>query len=184
MAATEVKVPDIGDFDDVPVIEVHVKDGDRVNEEDPLITLESDKATMDVPAPMAGMVSGVRVNVGDRVSTGSPVMSIDPGDGALAQPPSLVEQQEPPVAAVAPAPAVGPASAVGPAPAGGVADFAGSHAGAGVRRLARELDVDLAKVTGSGPKGRITKEDLLGFVRGPAPAVATPAAAAGTGIPE
>jgi pyruvate dehydrogenase E2 component (dihydrolipoamide acetyltransferase) len=196
MAATEVTVPDIGDFSDVPVIEVHVKEGDRVNEEDPLVTLESDKATMDVPAPLAGAVHDVRVKVGDRVNEGTAIMSIDSGDGALTQPPSLVEQQEPepqappspaavaptPAAQVAEAPTTAPAPTVGgPAP-----DFAGLHAGPSVRRLARELGVDLRSVNGTGPKGRITKEDLLGVLRGPAaPAVAAPAAApTGMGIPE
>ena len=184
MPTSEVLVPDIGDFHEVPIIEVHVKEGDRVNEDDPLVTLESDKATMDVPAPSAGSVTQVRVQVGDRVSKGSALLSIDAGEGALAQPPSLVEQQEPaPVPApvpqaAAPTPQV---SAAAPA-AGAVADFAGVHAGPSVRRLARELDVDLAAVRGTGPKGRITREDLLGFLRGPAPAAAAPAA--GTGIPE
>jgi pyruvate dehydrogenase E2 component (dihydrolipoamide acetyltransferase) len=86
---TEVRVPDIGDFADVPVIEVHVSPGDLVNEEDPLITLESDKATMDIPAPAAGSVAEVLVKVGDRVSEGSAIVVLEPGDGALSPPPSL-----------------------------------------------------------------------------------------------
>ena len=193
-AATEVKVPDIGAFENVPIIEVHVKTGDQVNEEDPLITLESDKATMDVPAPLSGQVRDLAVTVGDQVSTGSLILTMDPGDGAATAPPSLVEQQEPgaaagsAIAAAPPAPAAGapitaePAAAPvhveeKPTPA---PDFTGVHAGPGVRRAARELDVDLTAVTGSGPKGRITKDDLLGYLRGPAPA----APAAGTGIPE
>ena len=93
--ATEVTVPDIGAFENVPIIEVHVKAGDQVNEEDPLITLESDKATMDVPAPLAGQVLDILVKVGDEVSTGSPILTIGAGDGAVAPPPTLVEQQEP-----------------------------------------------------------------------------------------
>ena len=80
--ATEVKVPDIGDFDDVPVIEVHVKPGDAVNADDPLITLESDKATMDVPSPAAGAVADVLVKVGDTVSEGTPILMLQP---AMAQ---------------------------------------------------------------------------------------------------
>ena len=96
--ATEVTVPDIGAFENVPIIEVHVKAGDQVNEEDPLITLESDKATMDVPAPLAGQVLDIQVKVGDEVSTGSPILTIGAGDGAVAPPPTLVEQQEPDVA--------------------------------------------------------------------------------------
>ena len=93
--ATEVKVPDIGDFSDVPVIEVNVNVGDVVNEDDPLVTLESDKATMDIPAPSGGTVREIRVKVGDRVSEGTALLLLAPGDGALTQPPSLIEQQEP-----------------------------------------------------------------------------------------
>ena len=193
---TEVKVPDIGDFSDVPVIEVHVKPGDAVNADDPLVTLESDKATMDVPSPAGGAVADVLVKVGDTVSEGTPILMLQPGDGALTEPPSLVEQQEPSPeaaqpaapAAAAPAPAAPPAPAAAPAPAapGAAApDVSGVHAGPSVRRMAREFDIDLGAVTGTGPKGRITKDDLLGFLRGPAQAPAPAAApAAGTGIPE
>lgn len=178
-APTEVKVPDIGDFGVVPIIEVHVGAGDQVNAEDPLVTLESDKATMDIPAPVAGEVAEVLVKVGDEVSEGSLILLLTPGTGAVSTPPSLVEQQEP---APASAPAAAPApSAPAAAPAaGGVDTPAGIHAGPSVRRTARELGVDLAAVTPSGPKGRITKDDLLGFLKGPA----QPAAAAGAGIPE
>jgi pyruvate dehydrogenase E2 component (dihydrolipoamide acetyltransferase) len=182
-APTEVKIPDIGDFGAVPVIEVHVSAGDQINAEDPLITLESDKATMDVPAPLAGSVAEVLVKVGDVVSEGTPILLLTPGDGAVTTPPSLVEQQEPAPAsapAAAPAPA---APAVAPA-AGRVDTPAGIHAGPSVRRTARELGVDLAAVTPTGPKGRITKDDLLGFLKGPAQPAAGPAAAAGAGIPE
>ena len=194
--STEVKVPDIGDFSDVPVIEVHVKPGDAVNADDPLVTLESDKATMDVPSPTGGAVADVLVKVGDTVSEGTLILMLQPGDGALTEPPSLVEQQEPPPeaaqpaapAAAAPAPAAPPAPAAAPAPAAPAAvapDVSGVHAGPSVRRMAREFDIDLGAVTGTGPKGRITKEDLLGFLRGPAQAPAPAAApAAGTGIPE
>jgi len=186
-AATEVTVPDIGAFENVPVIEVHVKAGDQVSEEDPLITLESDKATMDVPAPLSGQVRELAVTIGDQVSTGSLILTIDPGDGAAAAPPSLVEQQEPGVAAPAPpAGATGTPVTAGPAPAEDrpepAPDFTGVHAGPGVRRAARELGVDLTAVTGTGPKGRITKDDLLGYVRGPAAGPAAPAT--GAGIPE
>jgi pyruvate dehydrogenase E2 component (dihydrolipoamide acetyltransferase) len=186
-ATTEVKVPDIGDFGAVPIIEVHVSAGDQVDAEDPLITLESDKATMDVPAPVAGSVAEVLVKVGDVVSEGSPILLLTPGNGAVTTPPSLVEQQEPaPASAPAAAPAPAPsAPAVAPA-AGGVGTPAGIHAGPSVRRTARELGVDLAAVTPTGPKGRITKDDLLGFLKGPAQPAAAPAAAAatGAGIPE
>jgi pyruvate dehydrogenase E2 component (dihydrolipoamide acetyltransferase) len=185
-APTEVKVPDIGSFDDVPIIEVHVNPGDKVNAEDPLVTLESDKATMDVPAPASGSVAEVLVKVGDTVSEGSPILLLQPGDGAVTTPPSLVEQQEPQPAAPAPAAARAPAPAAPAAPPaapGGAPP--GMHAGPSVRRMARELGIDLAEVGATGPKGRITKQDLLSFIKGPAQApAAAPAAVAGMGIPE
>ena len=195
--ATEVRVPDIGAFENVPIIELHVRVGDRVNEEDPLVTLESDKATMDIPAPLAGQVVEIPVKIGDEVSTGSVILTIDAGDGAVTPPPTLVEQQEPDVAGSAPPPARAPETAVTPRPdvqaavpvhageqSGPAADFAGVHASPSVRRTARELGVDLTAVTGSGPKGRITKDDLLAYLRGPGPATPAAAAPAGTGIPE
>ena len=194
-AATQVSVPDLGDFADVPVIEIHVGPGDVVSDEDPLITLESDKATMDIPSPAAGTVRELRVKVGDLVSRGSPILLLDTG-GTDVEPPPLDEQQEPPeeaqVAPVAPAASVPPAASVvapaegGPpvtaAAAGPPADFDGVHAGPGVRRLARELGLDLAALAGTGPKGRILKEDVIAAVRGPAAAPAAPAAQGG--IPE
>jgi pyruvate dehydrogenase E2 component (dihydrolipoamide acetyltransferase) len=195
--ATEVNVPDLGDFADVPVIEIHVANGDVVSAEDPLITLESDKATMDIPSPAAGTVRELRVEIGDRVEKGSLILLLDT-DGALTQPPALTDQQEPPTLeaadpiAAAREPARRSAEAVPPPPAEIIApvtavdaarpaDFAGVHAGPGVRRLARELGLDLTTVPGSGPKGRITTEDLLAGVRGPAAAAA---AAPAAGIPE
>ncbi len=160
---TEVRIPDIGDFADVPVIEVHVSPGDVVNEEDPLITLESDKATLDIPAPAAGSVAEVLVKVGDRVSQGSAIVVLEPGDGTWTSPPSLEQQQEPDpevteevVAAAGASAPVSPAPAM-PQPPG----LARAHAGPGVRRLAHELDIDLATLAGTGPKGRIVKGDLL-----------------------
>ena len=206
---TEVTVPDLGDFADVPVIEIHVAPGDVVSNEDPLVTLESDKATMDIPSPAAGTVRELRVKVGDLVSRGSPILSLDT-EGAAVEPPPLTDQQEPPTldaadpveAAREPAaraarePAARSASAAiaegtvttpdgGPpvtAPESGApADFDGAHASPGVRRLARELGLDLTAMAGTGPKGRITKEDVIAGVRGPADAdAAVPAA----GIPE
>jgi pyruvate dehydrogenase E2 component (dihydrolipoamide acetyltransferase) len=195
VATTEIAVPDIGDYQDVPVIEVHVAPGDVVAEEDPLVTLESDKATMDVPATAAGKVQDVKVKVGDTVSEGTVVVVVG-GDGAgpLTTPPSLVGQQEPPPEATpgtpapapppaAQAPAAPPAAAPAPATAGGIADFTDAHASPSVRRLARELDIDLNTIKGGGEKGRILKEDLLAAVRGPDKA-APAAAPAGAGIPE
>jgi pyruvate dehydrogenase E2 component (dihydrolipoamide acetyltransferase) len=190
---TEVNVPDLGDFGDVPVIEIHVAPGDVVHNEDPLVTLESDKATMDIPSPGAGTVRELRVKVGDLVSRGSALLTLDP-EGTAVEPPPLTDQQEPatleepdPVAA-AREPAERSAPEPEPAP---VADgFEGAHASPGVRRLARELGLDLNGLAGSGPKGRITKEDVIGAVRGPAAPAANGAAgqaaagAAGAGIPE
>ena len=194
--ATEVKIPDIGDFKDVPIIEVHVKEGDPINADDPLVSLESDKATMEVPAPQGGTVEKLLIKIGDKVSEGTPILLLRGGDGALTQPPMLVEQQEPkpaqqtsPVSRPsAPSPAAAPASAPAPATGGAAqtaASFGQAHASPSVRRLARELDVDLAKVKGTGEKGRITREDVKAFLRGPAAAPATAAApTGGMGIPE
>src|SRR5918998_1398622 len=113
--ATEVKIPDIGDYKDVPIIEVHVKEGDPVNADDPLVSLESDKATMEVPAPSAGLVEKLLIKIGDRVSEGTPILLLKGGDGAMQQPPSLVEQQEPEPAELPKEPAAAAA-----APAGGM----------------------------------------------------------------
>src|SRR5271157_3313393 len=193
-AATEVSVPDLGDFADVPVIEIHVASGDVVSDEDPLITLESDKATMDIPSPAAGTVRELRVKVGDLVSRGSPILLLDTG-GTDVEPPPLDDQQEAPeeapeaaaAAAVAVAPAA-PAAEGGPpvtaVEAVSADGFEGVHAGPGVRRLARELGLDLSALSGTGPKGRITKEDVIAGVRGPGAAQAPALAASGSGIPE
>jgi pyruvate dehydrogenase E2 component (dihydrolipoamide acetyltransferase) len=181
VVATEVKVPDIGDFKDVPIVEIHVKAGDMVNAEDPLLTLESDKATMDVPAPRSGTVEAVLVKIGDRVGEGMPILRLKGSEeGALSQPPSLLSQQDPPREAqqIAAAPVV-PA-----APQSEIADFSQVHASPGVRRAARELGIDLGKVKGTGEKGRITREDVLAFLRGSASPPAAAAQAAGSGIPE
>jgi len=197
--AIEVKVPDIGDFSGVPVIEVHVAAGDTVAPEDPLITLESDKATMDVPSPAEGVVERLAVSVGDEVSEGDLILTLG-GDGAV-QPAAAEDQQAADVQQQEPSPAevsgtaaaasasaqAAPAAAPSPAPAGPSGDGAAAgmpHAGPSVRRLARELGVDLATMQGTGEKGRITKEDLLATLKGPAAPAAAPAAAAGTGIPE
>jgi pyruvate dehydrogenase E2 component (dihydrolipoamide acetyltransferase) len=183
-AATEVKVPDIGDFKDVAIIDIHVKVGDAVNAEDPLITLESDKAAMDVPAPSAGTIRQVLVKVGDRVSEGTPIVLLAGNEeGAMQQPTSLLSQQEPEPATSAAAPT--PAATAPAVSVGAQTDFSGVHAGPSVRRIAREMGVDLTKVTGTGEKGRISKDDIMAFLRGPAAAPAgAPAAAAVAGIPE
>ena len=166
----EVRVPDIGDFKDVPVIEVHVKPGDTVKAEDSLITLESDKATMDVPAPLSGKVHEMRIKVGDKVSEGTLIMTLVTDSAATAIAPAAAAT--PAIAAAAAAP--GPAAKTGNIDE---AAFAQAYAGPGVRKLARELGVDLGKVKGSGNKGRILKEDIDNFAKG-APAAAKAAAAA------
>ncbi|MFL5256923.1 MAG: biotin/lipoyl-containing protein, partial [Rhodopila sp.] len=181
MADTEVKVPDIGDFKDVPIIEIHVEEGQSINADDPIITLESDKATMDVPSPASGTVEKLLVKVGDKVSEGYPVLRLRGNEeGSMRQPTSLLPQQEPPPAAqptsAPPAPTSAPPGAppqlgaamgaVGTAINKG-ADISQVHASPSIRRVARELGVDLTQVKGTGEKGRITKEDVLGFLRGP-----------------
>ena len=188
-AVSEVLVPDIGDFKDVPIVEIHVQAGDKVNADDPLVTLESDKATMDVPAPREGTIEKLLVKLGDRVSEGTPLLALrGDDDGAMTQPPSLLPQQEPaPVSASSAAPSAPPTAvdvAVAVEPKQRVADFGEVHASPGVRRIARELGVDLTKLAGSGEKGRITKDDVLAFLRGPPAAPAQPAAPMGAGIPE
>jgi pyruvate dehydrogenase E2 component (dihydrolipoamide acetyltransferase) len=192
--AIQVTVPDIGDFKDVPIIEVHVKEGDPVNTDDPLVSLESDKATMEVPAPQGGTIEKLLIKIGDKVSQGTPILLLRGGDGAMTQPPTLVDQQEPkptqqtsPVSQPSAAPSL-PAPAPTPTAGGGAqatSDFGQAHASPSVRRLARELGVDLNQMTGTGEKGRITREDVKAFLRGSAAAPAAVAApAAGTGIPE
>jgi len=189
--ATEIKVPDIGDFKDVPIIDVLVREGDAINAEDPVITLESDKATMEVPAPHAGVVEKLLVKVGDKVNEGTPILTMKEGEGGMKQPPSVIEQQEPAPSAQlsAPRPRPAPASSVpsapAPSPAGGIGDFSGVHASPSVRRLARELQVDLTRLRGTGEKGRITLDDVRNFLKAPAAAAGAAApAAGGMGIPE
>ncbi|MFL5158759.1 MAG: 2-oxo acid dehydrogenase subunit E2 [Microvirga sp.] len=181
--ATEVKIPDIGDYKDVPIVEVHVKEGDPVNADDPLISLESDKATMEVPAPSAGIVEKLLIKLGDKVSEGHPIVLLKDGDATMPEPPSLIEQQEPtppPDRAPSP-PATAPAKPNGP---GVQSDFGQVHASPSVRRLARELEIDLGTIRGTGEKGRITKDDVKAALRGPAAPVSAPAPAGGMGIPE
>jgi len=182
----EIKVPDIGDFADVPVIEVLVAAGTVVQAEDPLITLETDKATMEVPSPIAGTIVSLSVQVGDTVRQGSVIAVAEPAEASTAA--------DDPTPASVPAPSADPpevaevAEPEAPAPAGaGAVAVTEAEAGTGllratplVRRLARELAVDLAAVTGSGPQGRVTKQDLLDhYERSLVPA----AAAGGGGIP-
>ncbi len=200
MSAVAVEVPDIGDFEDVPVIEILVGPGDQVALDDPLLTLESDKATMDVPAPFAGTVRELHVAVGDRVSQGKLLVTIEPvTDGALEAPSkaSAIASDGAPTEAAAPD-AIGsalaaeppvvpePPPAVGVAVDGGEADGrAGGeaiYASPSVRRLARELSVDLGGVSGTGRKGRITREDVERLARSAPPAVAPSPGAPALGL--
>ena len=179
-------MPDIGDFKDIPIIEVMVKVGDRVQPEDPLISLESDKATMEVPAPAAGIVRELRVKVGDTVSEGSVILLLDAGaEEPVAAPKAAVSAPASgPASAGAPAPAAAASASALPAatPAAAIDDaaFGLAYAGPGVRKLARELGVDLGKVKGSGNNGRIQKEDVEAAAKGaPSAARAVPAVATG-----
>ncbi|AQQ32888.1 dihydrolipoyllysine-residue acetyltransferase [Burkholderia cenocepacia] len=167
----EVKVPDIGDYKDVPVIEIGVKVGDTVEKEQSLVTLESDKATMDVPSPAAGVVKDIKVKVGDSVSEGTLIVLLEAAGAPAAAPqasaPAPAAAATAPAAAPAPAPAkAAPAPAAAAPAAAPSGEYRASHASPSVRKFARELGVDVARVQGSGPKGRITKEDVTGFVKG------------------
>ncbi|MBS0319467.1 MAG: dihydrolipoyllysine-residue acetyltransferase [Proteobacteria bacterium] len=193
MATTEVKVPDIGDYTDVPVIEVFVKPGDIVKLDDPLVMLESDKATMEVPATVAGVIQGVRVAVGDKVSEGTVIASVSArseGSAIVAAPVGApaAPQAATPARAAAPAtttaPAAPAAAAGHPPPVVDPTSFKAAHASPSVRLFARELGVDLTRVTGSGPKGRIVREDVQGYVKQAlkAPPAAAAAPAGGSGL--
>jgi pyruvate dehydrogenase E2 component (dihydrolipoamide acetyltransferase) len=221
---TKVEVPDIGDFDDVPVIEILVSVGDEVSVEDPLVTLESDKATMDVPAPFAGLVREIDVSVGDRVSEGSVLMSLEssadsdeqdgggdagggePAEAAAAMDRASQQTTAPAESLEAPSDPEPAASAPSAQSAGSSPSAASSspsrssesssegpneaptngggpiYASPSARRLAREHGVDLRSVSGSGRKGRITREDVQNLADGKgAGATGDPGAGAGAG---
>jgi pyruvate dehydrogenase E2 component (dihydrolipoamide acetyltransferase) len=166
-AALEVRVPDLGDFKDVEVIEVLVKEGDTVAVESPLVTLETDKATMDVPSSAAGTVTKLHVARGGRVNAGDVVATVK-GDAAAAPAAKPAESAPaPPESAKPPAPdTTQRTTAPAAAPAGAaLPDIRSAHASPAVRRFARELGVDLARVTGSGLKGRISEDDVKAFVK-------------------
>jgi pyruvate dehydrogenase E2 component (dihydrolipoamide acetyltransferase) len=186
---TEVAVPDIGDFDDVPVIEILVEEGATVAVDDPLVTLESDKATMEIPAPHAGVVEKILVKLGDKVSEGTPIVRLAAeGNGAGPAPDTASADSEPAPDAVAsevaPEPEVAAAeeaaSVAEDTSAEPAADDGGgpAYASPSVRRRAHELGIDLSTVTGTGRKGRITIEDVENSTAAPAPAAA-PAGFAG-----
>ncbi|CAH2778662.1 MAG: Dihydrolipoamide acetyltransferase component of pyruvate dehydrogenase complex (EC [Candidatus Burkholderia crenata] len=184
--SVEVKVPDIGDFKDIPVIEVNVKVGDTVEKEQSLVTLESDKATMDVPSPAAGTVKELKVKVGDNVSEGTLILVLEgvKGTAPVAVPAAAPKQEAPKAEAPKSAPAQKKApSALAPAIPAGEGARTSSHASPSVRKFARELGVDVSKVTGTGHKNRIAQADVTAFVKGvmsgqgkaPAAAAAAPA---------
>src|SRR5688572_17135469 len=178
MASLEVKVPDIGEFKDIEVIEVLVKPGDSVAKEQSLITLESDKATMEIPSPAAGVVQDIRLKTGDKVSEGAAILVLKTGDAAQAAPAAAAAAPVPaaPVAPVAAA-AVRPPVPAEPQEA----TLVKPHASPSVRKFARELGVDLGRVRGGGPKGRILHADVQAFVKTVLAAVpaAAPAARGG-----
>lgn len=160
----EVTVPDVGDFKNIPVIEILVKPGDVVKVNDPLMTLESDKATMEVPAPFAGRVKELLVAIGAKVSEGTLIAIIEAMDEAA--PVATVEKviEEPPL--LSPAPATSHVlSASAPMPAPPLDGHLPVHASPSLRHFARELGVDVDRVIGTGPKGRIQREDVLAHVK-------------------
>ena len=171
-ATIDIFVPDIGDFDEVAVIEVFVKPGDTVKVEQSLITVESDKASMEIPSSHAGVLSEIKVKVGDKVKQGSLIAVLRAAmAGALSPPAAAASASATPAAS----PSSAPSSAAPPAAAVAVAVAAHDpaaakgtlpHASPSIRKLARELGVPLAEVAGSGPKGRITEVDVQGFVKG------------------
>lgn len=180
MALKDVLVPDIGNFDSVDVIEVLVKAGDTVAKDDSLITLESDKASMDIPAPFGGVVKEVKIKVGDKAAQGALILTMEAGEAAAepkpaAKPAAPAPQAEAPKVAVpeptrpAPEPPKVIQPAQQPLPVGeSVVATSGklSHASPSVRKFARELGVNLALVKGSGPKNRILQSDVQAFVKG------------------
>jgi pyruvate dehydrogenase E2 component (dihydrolipoamide acetyltransferase) len=195
-AIKEAKVPDIGNYKDVPVIEWLVAVGDTVKPEQGLLTLESDKATMEVPAPFAGVVRELKVKVGDAVSEGTTVALIEEaGAGAPAAAPAAKAEAPKPASAPTPAPAPAPAPVAPPAPVAAPPPAATAsppvafdasqvlpanvpYASPGVRAFARELGVDLSRVKGSERKGRIGRADVSAFVKSVMSGAAAPTASA------
>ncbi len=175
VGVVEVRVPDIGDFTDVPVIEILVKVGDTVKAEDALVTLESDKATMDVPSPAAGVIQEIKVRVGDRLSEGALVLILAPVGAAPVAAPAAAPA---PAAVAAPAAASAPVAVAAAAAPVATPPAGKAHASPSVRRFARELGVDIAKVPGTGPKGRILATDVQNYVKGVIATASKPAAPA------
>lgn len=170
MAVKEIILPDIGDFDAVEIIEVLVQEGDAIAIDDSLLTLESDKASMEIPSTDAGVVKEVKVKVGDKVSQGHTIVVIEPAAEAAnseaAPAPAAAAPEPTPVPEVTAVPAA-PSASKSAAPTASIDEisFSNAYASPSVRRFARELGVDLGKVKGSGRKGRIVREDIQGFVK-------------------
>lgn len=172
-----LSVPDLGDFSDVDVIEVHIAVGDDVAVDDPLITLETDKAAMDVPAVLAGKIEALLVKVGDTVSKGSPIAIVEASASAAAPVEEPVQKREAAAAQAKPAKAGASPADVKPIDEAG---FSKAHASPSVRKLARELGVDLVQVRGSGPKNRILQDDVKAYVK----AILTGEKSAGGALPK
>ena len=197
MSAIEVKVPDIGDFKEVEVIELMVKVGDTIKVDQSLITVESDKASMEIPSSHAGVVTEIKVKIGDKVAEGSLLVIVE-ASGAAAAPAAAAAAPAPAPAPVAAAPAITTPAPAAPVPVAApaavvsapvaTASAGKAHASPSIRKFARELGVDLTRVAGSGQKGRITQEDVQNFVKGimagstAVAAVAAPVAKNGSGV--
>lgn len=186
----EVTLPDIGDYKDVPVVEISIKPGDVIKVDDPLITVESDKATMEVPSPAAGKVVDLKVEVGSRVSKGSLILTLESG-AKQAEAATSAQLVHAPVSAAKAEPVAPPPVRIDPpAPAAEPSEIrtsAKAHATPSVRQLARELGVDLVRIVPTAPKGRILREDVAAFVKsslagGPAPAIQA-SGSIGAGLP-
>jgi len=197
-ASQAIRVPDLGDFPEVDVIEVLVKEGDLIDADTPLVTLESDKATMEIPAGVTGRISRILVKLGDKVATGAALVEVSGGQTAAAVPPSAAPAPAPVAATPAPA-APPPTQAAIPAASGQngrIPAAAGPgtleappgsgriHAGPAMRRLARELGVDLVQVSGSGRKGRIVRDDVVAHVKKVMTTPPAPAASGKFALPE
>jgi len=191
MSTIEIKVPDIGDFKEVEVIELMVKVGDTIKVDQSLVTVESDKASMEIPSSHAGVVKEIKIKVGDKVAEGSLVLMLEESGAGAAPAPAATTAAAPsaqpavaaPAAAASPAPAPVAAPSA-PAPVETATSNGNAHASPSIRKFARELGVDLNRVAGSGPKARITIEDVQNFVKGvmQAPVSAGASATSGSGL--
>lgn len=180
----QVLVPDIGDYKEVGVIEVMVKVGDTVNAEDTLLTLETDKAAMDVPSPFAGLIKEIAVKVGDKVSQGSLILTLECADAPAPSQAAPGVSSLPPVASGdvslhSKTAAVAAVQTAVPVMAQMISSGGKAHASPAIRRFARELGVDVTQVRGNGVKGRVTKDDVQNFVKA---ALSQPRGAGGNGL--